>query len=139
MKEMLFRGKRIDVGKWVEGFYFVATDIMDDNIHHYIIETGAELYPHGEVCGIYEVDPSTVGQDTGLTDKNGKKIFEGDIIIDSDFPDTRYVVYFNDAAYVARDTMTSEACWLTSFIIFGEITSQIIGNIHDNPKLLEVR
>ena len=120
MREMLFRGKRIDNGEWVYG----------DLIH-----IGSKSYI------THCVDSDTVGQYTGLTDKNGKKIFEGDIVkVTGLYPDrdgekriwrqirVGEVFYYHGAYYFDKWLLckTSEKCL------------EVIGNIHDDPELLEI-
>ena len=113
MREILFRGKRIDNGEWAFGFY-VETERYN-NLHW--IWDGKEYVA---------VDPSTVGQYTGLTDKNGKKIFEGDIL---EFRRGRtHTVKFEDGAYIFTGTAIPVR-YADKF--------KVIGNIHDNPELLE--
>ena len=83
MIERLYRGKRIDNGEWVYGFYFCMYHDDDrEHLHHFIIPLNVSIpkdRPIGEIQ--VEVDPETVGQCvSGLPGKNGKKIFEGDIL-----------------------------------------------------------
>lgn len=132
MREILFRGKRIDNGEWVYGNY-AFTDV---NGKKYFIFQNKPLE--------HEVIPETVGQYTGLTDKNGKKIFEGDIIR---FDENLYTVqrecdtpggYWAETGYILKHIGWSDYTSFTSTIDDWENECQvfIIGNIHDNPELL---
>ena len=131
MREILFRGKRID-GLWVEGAGITVRE-SDANI---LSELGGS---YGlKWCQVY---PETVGQYTGLTDKNGKKIFEGDIIkIPDDFYEFGhnageiYEVYFCCGGFRLKPKYTkARGYWLED-----DETVEVIGNIHDNQELLEV-
>lgn len=128
----LYRGKRIDNDEWAIGNLLVFPDLTS-----YICCPDAD---DGETLVKYSVYPEKVGECTGLTDKNGKKIFEGDIVtaqdnvIGSPFCDgiTGKIVYDETAFFIEpKDPMESQ--WL-----FNECAVyKIIGNIYDNPELLE--
>ena len=135
MREILFRGKRTDNGEWVEG------DVLQTRYHSGHIEY--QIMPQTPVSSAYPVLSETVGQYTGLTDRNGKKIFEGDICRFKRFNDIHVgEIVFNvtTASFVMRYQSIVGA--------YGEKATQkmllsvcddieVIGNIHDNPELLE--
>ena len=145
MREILFRGKRTKNGEWVYGYYYRD----DENGKTYIItwepNTGTTWAGSLEIENFVEVIPETVGQFTGLTDKNGKRIFEGDILRHhNNFLDSEVVekgVVFWDEKYCGwRRTSNGgfhngivDAYRLSPDCVYG-----VIGNIHDNPELLEV-
>lgn len=122
MREIIFRGKRLDNGEWVEGFYNHIPNGRFGMDEH-LIQTIKE---NGKIGMLYDVDPSTVGQYTGLNDKNGKKIFEGDIL--SLRTGRPHVVRFKNGAFILEDSAIP-----MSFAIKFET----IGNIYDNPELLK--
>ena len=128
MREILFRGKRVDNGEWIEGDLIQSRDktyIHPKANSFRVSETGLS-----KLIVLREVFPETVGQYTGLTDKNGKKIFEGDIIRSNS--ERGYIEYYpNDCAFEVVDD--HGFYWLIS-----EMSNiEVIGNIHDNPELLE--
>ena len=79
MREILFRGKRTDNGEWVEGYYYKARYCRtDDELFDYI--TVPHPTEYNKPSSLHIVNPSTIGQCTGLHDTNGKKLFEGDVV-----------------------------------------------------------
>ena len=144
MREILFRGKRKDDGKWVEGHYHFANwyitpsrEVVDTT--YYILQIG-----HGDAD---EIDPNTVGQFTGLTDKNGKKIFEGDVGRYKQTDGAKQngdpiicigkVVYNAKTGSYAVESKDKTGCKYFDYFPIKDF--EVIGNIHDNPELLEVR
>lgn len=129
----LYRGKRVDNGEWIEGYYVRLFDGKGDVSHRiysgYAETDCGEFYPDW-----FEVDPDTIGECTGLKDKkNGKLIFEGDIFDwrYAGVKDYRYVVAYDPemASFVGDRGY--------GFVTLNDIDVEIIGNINDNPELMK--
>lgn len=135
MREILFRGKRTDNGEWVKGFYVCVLDT------HYIMTGKFDSLTNGIINSeAYKVDPDTIGQFTGLTDRNGVKIFEGDII-EFNHPyngKSIHAVVQDGCGWNLSNFYAS--CFDCPGCAFSEGTKYmtVLGNIYDNPELLEV-
>lgn len=139
MREILFRGKRLDNGEWVDGFLVRTT------LGSTIIVSEVEEYSCGCCLGIgsanFEVNPSTVGQYTGLTDKNGKRIFEGDMV-STDIERPYLIVEFRGGCFMFNCNDGGEDYYDIMLPILKDPQSvykygEVIGNIHDNSERLE--
>lgn len=130
MREILFRGKRIDNGEWVYGSFCMDAREQFNGLCG--VDGFIRLYDKTKgKMQTYEVDRETVGQYTGLKDKNGKKIFEGDIV--KRLGDKCVVKWTEeDAKFIIIGSMTK----LDFSLCFAK-NLEVIGNIHDNPELLE--
>lgn len=131
MREIKYRGKRLDNGEWIEG------DLLRMNGHWFIFPD-----PAPEGIDKYAVDPATVGEFTGLKDKNGKEIYEGDVIrspLSEDKTRPHRIFYHTgNAAFMGALVDRKELCYLRLdqdwIYKFGK---EVISNIHDNPEFLK--
>lgn len=135
----LFRGKRIDNGEWVEGYLIVDEKDYSKYFIGYVLGTNEDGTPHD--LDVVQVDPSTICRCTGLKDKNGKLIWENDIIECKDGKHNFQTQIEWDAycaGFIFQDTETSAVGLdaITANGLYSE--SKVVGNIFDNLELLEV-
>ena len=133
MVTLLCRGKQIENNKWVEGYYVCTHDYLDNREIHLMFCDDSTVYPHNEITGTVEVDPKTIGRFTGLTDKNGVKIFEGDVVR-SRITGEEFIVIW-DELYSAFAICNSKVRY--GFPKYNAKTYWVVGNIHDNFDSLE--
>lgn len=127
----LFKAKRKDNGEWVQGYYVKGLDVYDKEVH-LIFEPATSFYSNGETAGWYEVIPSTICRCTGLKDKNGKLIWENDIVkINNSAVNT--LITFRDFEIIC--TIPREKYYKHRLEYTTEY--EIVGNVFDNPELLE--
>ena len=134
MREFLFKAKRIDNGEWVEGYYQKRKDAFE-NDEHLIFR-----YESYHTWEYIKVDPETICQYTGLTDKNGNKIWENDILQIPDDWDNygftagkKYQVFFGYGGFRLKPKNPKfKGFWLDDVE-----ETEVIGNIFDNPELLK--
>lgn len=133
MREILFKAKRTDNGKWIEGCYIKRYDLLG-NEEHLIFH--ADSYTVWEYA---EIDPETLCQFTGLYDKNGKRIWKNDIVEawsqGSRAIDT--VKQRVDGLWIMSPTWQNHEFWELKPNSNGETTVEALGNAFDNPELLQ--
>ena len=156
MREILFRGKSADNGEWIEGAYYKQEEFYGDKEESHIIIQSTETLEFDQALEFSVVIPETVGQYTGLTDKNGNKIFEGDIIKDREnalhivkigeyYPEHYLRLCCNllepkklcNLYGVYAERITNDEYKYDCFVIPPKNGVEVIGNIHDNPELLK--
>lgn len=147
----IFRGKRIDNGEWVYGYYFCLHHNDErTHIHHFIIPLDTPL-PKDRPIGDIQVEiiHETLGQCTDIPDKNGKKIFEGDILAVEQISDSiehfespvkcpyTVVVKWDKCSWMWETIGTARKRYLHFPEAWLFRKCEVIGNIHDNPELLK--
>ena len=137
MREILFRGKNV-YGDWIEGQYVQVLPVDMPKDHR---KAKSVIFPTNAACNWFdkyfyrakEVIPETIGEFTGLFDKNGKRIFEGDVI----------KLIFGEEAYTSEVVFHNGGFCVKVFEAFVSLqwtdvySFEYLGNVHDNPELLQ--
>lgn len=130
MREILFRGRSTNPKEWHCGFYLILHNTC------YIVPEDVKLTSNG--IEMYHVESETVGQYTGFGDKNGNKIFEGDIVSICDSKTFFFIVYWNHAvkSFILKSTVNGVK-GIDCNVLDSTQDIEVIGNIYDNSELLE--
>lgn len=132
VRELIFKAKQPDDGEWVEGY---LVKIAEDD---YRIVTQDNIYDaYTKRCDydgvMTKINPETICQYTGLTDKNGNKIWENDVVYARcKGLSGRGIIKYNNGCLVLKDKARNR-----TYSLFGEWTLRVDGNIFDNPEALE--
>ena len=139
-REILFKAKRLDNGEWVEGYYCKWKQIRRTICvaEEKIVDCIIVWMSDGSM--LYEIDPDTICQYTGLTDKNGKRIWENDILkanLDESYPeDITYIkILWNECRFCTNENYSTD---INALEKWDAEHFQVCGNIFDNADLLEV-
>lgn len=142
MREILFRGKCVDSGEWIYGSFIPDLLEVYQNVPGKWLGDWGFIKPFGKTKEerlMVEVERETIGQYIGLTDKNGVKIFEGDVVRIPSFKPALMLIGFIEGAFCLTNSEKEFIADIHYIHHAGINEAEVIGNIHDNPELLENR